>query len=130
MKKIRGLGTRERIRPPKRDGAPLMSHGSKTDDNAASEHNGVAPIRRIRGLGTRERIRPPKRDGTPIKKISGLGTRERIKPSRLDDNSTSERNGFAPIKRIYSLGTRKRKTPPKRFEGLRRPDKPRPDKKS
>ena len=65
-----------------------------------------------------------------MRKIRGLGTRERIKPSKHDGDAAPERNGVAPIKRIYGLGTRKRKTPPKRFEGLRRPDKPRPGKKS
>ena len=64
-----------------------------------------------------------------MRKIRGLGTRERIKPSKLG-NTTSAQNGVSPIKKIYWLGTRKRKNPAKCFEGLRRPDKPRPDKKS
>ena len=75
-------------------------------------------IRKIHGLGTRERNNNHKRTRVPI------SLRD-----RQPDDPTPDQNSPTPIKKIYGLGTRERKTPPKLFEGLRRPAKPRSAKK-
>ena len=61
IRKIRGLGTRERINPEKRARVPVISRGRNGNSDSNSDQNGLAPIRKIYGLGTRERKTPPKR---------------------------------------------------------------------
>lgn len=60
MRKILGLGTRERINPDKRARAPKTSRDRNSNGDSTSDQNGLVPIRKIYGLGTRERKTPPK----------------------------------------------------------------------
>ena len=61
MRKIRGLGTRERINPDKLARAPSISRGRHSPkSDSISDQNGFTPIKKIYGLGTRERKTPPK----------------------------------------------------------------------
>ena len=60
MKKIRGLGTRERISPDKRAKVPIISRDRQPDNDPTPDQNGFTPIKKIYGLGTQERKTPPK----------------------------------------------------------------------
>lgn len=82
MRKISGLGTRERISPHKRVKVRITSRGRQCDDNPTSDENGSAPIKKIYGLGTRERKTPPKL-------FEGLRRSPKPRPSKKPNRSRS-----------------------------------------